>query len=152
MGDGEARRADARGDVELAVDGAEMLADGALADAEALADFGIRQSTGNERKNFHLAQRETRRQGWPRRRGEGSLEGVGPFQRQPGTERRTDGREPRSASRTPGKLLRCRAKLGQRQQRERPLVGCGAGVGQSESGGEVMLSFLRPVELQRARQ
>src|SRR4051812_29718353 len=52
--DGEARRPDARRDVELAVDGPEVLADGALADTEALADFGVRQSTGNERKNFHL--------------------------------------------------------------------------------------------------
>src|SRR5215213_9392288 len=42
-------------------------------------------------------------------------------------------------------MMGFRAKLGQREERERPLVGSGAGIGKGEGGGEVMLRFLRPL-------
>src|SRR3954452_8529362 len=42
-------------------------------------------------------------------------------------------------------MMGFRAKLGQREERERPLVGSGAGIGECEGGDEVMLRFLRPL-------
>lgn len=53
--DGEARRADARGDVELAVNRAQVLGDCSLTDGEPLANLGIRQPSGNERENLGFA-------------------------------------------------------------------------------------------------
>src|SRR5215213_7304925 len=52
VGDGVARRADARRDVEFVVNRAQMLTDGPLANGEALGNFRVRQAARDESKHL----------------------------------------------------------------------------------------------------
>ena len=90
VGDGEARRTNARGNVEFGVDRSQMLADGPLANREEVGDFRIRQATRDEYQNFDLAFRQPPRRYGPRL-SNADLQCVGLVQRQPGAEWDTDG-------------------------------------------------------------